>query len=242
VARADATVADRLAAAGRLLQIDPDRLVAAYANRDAVPIIRQLIEARAATGDSTVLPLVVDLFRTRGGEERIDFQVYLQAFGRAAEGELVGMLASPDKSLVMRAVDALAKMQAVDAAGSVAALLRHPDSWVRIGAAHALGELAAPGAATLLIAALEDTAYSVVNASLVALGRLRAPELYEPAMQLTGSDNPHVRKHAAMALGELGDRRARGVVQELSDADPDPGVRFMAGRALVRLTEQEGED
>lgn len=235
VAEASAPEADRLVAAERLLHSDYHRLVTAYANRGTVPIIRQLIEARIAAGDSAVLPLVVDLFETRGGEERIDFQVYLQSLGPAAEAELVRMLSSSDPSLVMRATDTLAKMKAVHAAAEVASLLRHPESWVRMGAAHALGELAGPGTVDALVAALDDTAYAVVNAGLVALGRLRAPALFEPAMGLVGDDNPHIRKHAAMALGELGDGRAREALHQLSEHDGDAGVRFMAGRALERL-------
>ena len=232
---ADHDPAARLAAAERLLQTDRRRLVTAYASRGAVPAIRQLIEARIAARDTAVLPLIVDLFEACGGEERIDFQVYLQSFGGAAEAELVRLLSASDPSLVMRATDALAKMGAVTAADTVAALLRHEESWVRMGAAHALGEMAPPDAASLLVAALDDTAYAVVNAALVALGRLRAPELYEPAMGLLDSDNRHIRKHAAMALGELGDARARSALERLNEGDADSGVRFMAGKALERL-------
>ncbi|MFC1525246.1 HEAT repeat domain-containing protein [Candidatus Latescibacterota bacterium] len=236
---ADLPDSARRAAAQRLLLSGRSRLVTAYGSRNCVPIIRQLIEARVASRDTSILPLILDLFRARGGEERIDFEVYLLAFGGPVEGELVGLLGSSDVSLVLRAVDTLAKMKAVAAADTVASLLRHPDSWVRIGAAHALGEIAGPGAAAHLLPALQDTAYSVVNASLVALGGLRAPELYEPAMALATSDNPHVRKHAAIALGELGDARARETLQQLADGDSDSGVRFMARRAVKLLEEQQ---
>lgn len=227
----------RLAAAERLLSTDRSQLVQAYSDRASVPIVRRLIDARFAARDTTVLPLILDLFRTRGGEERIDFEVYLIGYGQAAEDELIGLLGSDDVSLVLRTLDTLAKMKSVAAADTVASLLRHADAWVRIGAAHAIGEIAAPGATAHLIAALDDTAHAVVNASLVALGRLRAPELFEPAMALTASDNLHLRKHAAMALGELGDGRARATLQRLTDEDPDPGVRFMANKALKRLSE-----
>lgn len=57
-------------------------------------------------------------------------------------------------------------------------------------------------------------------------------------MALAKSDNVHVRKHAAIALGELGDVRAVEAVRRLAQEDEDSGVRFMAGRVLKKLEEQ----
>ena len=44
-----------------------------------------------------------------------------------------------------------------------------------------------------------------------------------------------MRKHAAIALGELGDRRGLAIVGTLASDDPDSGVRFMAGKARDKL-------
>ena len=86
-----------------------------------------------------------------------------------------------------------------------------------------------------MVKALDDTVYSVVNAALVGLGRLKAVATYERIAALTKADNKHVRKHAAIALGELGDRRGLAIVGTLASDDPDSGVRFMAGKARDKL-------
>jgi HEAT repeat protein len=82
---------------------------------------------------------------------------------------------------------------------------------------------------------LDDPVYSVVNAGLVGLGRLEAKTAYERISGMLTDENLHVRKHAAIALGEIGDRRAIPEVRKLAKEDPDSGVRFMAGRALKKL-------
>ena len=48
-------------------------------------------------------------------------------------------------------------------------------------------------------------------------------------------DRPEVRKHAAHALGEIGNPAALEVLGRVSREDPDSGVRFMASRALQAL-------
>ena len=225
----------RLAAAESLLEIDVDFLADSYGRPDNARIVRALIERRVAAGDAEVLPLLVGLFEAVGGEERIDFEQYILHFGRRAEGEMMHLLHAGDRSLVMRALDALVKMHSLAAVDSIAVLLRHPEPWVRIGAAHAIGELGGPLAAARLKMTLGDSVYSVVNAALVGLGHLRDPETYEWIAPLVEDGNSHIRKHAAMALGEIGDRRAIPAVRKLAEGDPDSGVRFMAGRALKRL-------
>ena len=227
----------RLEAARRLLEKDVGFLAGAYGQRDNARIVRRLIEEKVAERDARIVPLLVRLFEKVGGEKRIDFEEYLLHFGRQAEGAMMEFLHARDRSLVMRAVDALVKMRSPAAADSIALLLGRPDSWIRIAAAHAMGELGGPKAVDRLVAVLDDTSYSVVDAALVGLGRLRAVSAYDRIVPLLESDIPHVRKHAAMALGELGDRRAVPAVRNLARNDPDPGVRFMAGRALKKLEE-----
>ena len=225
----------RLVAAESLLETDVGFLVGSYGRRDNARIARALIERRVSAGDAEVLPLLVGLFEAVDGEERIDFEEYILHFGRQAEGEMIRFLRAGNRSLVMRALDALVEMRSPLAADSIALLLRHPEPWMRIGAAHAIGELGGPLAAERLTEVLDDSVYSVVNAALVGLGRLRDPKTYERIAPLVEDGNPHIRKHAAMALGEIGDRRAVAAVRKLAEGDPDSGVRFMAGRALKKL-------
>ena len=225
----------RVAAAYQLQAVAPDTLAAHWGYGDNPRIIRGLIEAQLAAKDEGALPLLLALFERVEGEGRIDFERDILHYGRRAEGRMLQLLHAESRSLVMRAMDALAKMGSVTAGDSIARLLQHPEPWLRISAAHAVGELGAEGAASHLIAALDDTTYSVVNAALVGLGRLKAAGTYERVAALAASDNKHVRKHAAIALGELGDRRGLEIVSRLASDDPDSGVRFMAGKARDKL-------
>lgn len=234
---ADPALADsvRIAAARSLQHAAPETLAAHWGQRDNARVIRALIEVQLAAEDEGVLPLLLLLFEGVEGEERIDFEHDILRFGRQAEGRMLELLHAESRGLVMRAMDALAKMQSPVASDSIALLLDHREPWLRISAAHALGEIGADGAAGQLMRALDDTVYSVVNAALVGLGRLKAVEAYERIAALTRADNKHVRKHAAIALGELRDRRGLEIVRTLASDDPDSGVRFMAGKARDKL-------
>ena len=224
--------------ARQLFPRDPAFLAGEYGNPANTAAVRAAINRGVAAGDTTVIPLLVLLFQQRGGEERIEFEVALLSFGPRAEKPLAALLGDADRSVVLRALDALGKLQARAEIEAVAQQLRHPDSWVRMGAAHALGEIGDTAAVAFLMEALDDTSYSVINAAMVGLGRLRAARAYDRLVELTGSDNRHVRKHAAMALGELGNPAARPVLRKLAEEDGDPGVRFMAGRAIKALEGQ----
>ncbi len=228
----------RLQAAQSLFKAGAESLADYYGKRDNDRLVRQLIEERIESRDETVLPLLVELFERVEGEERIDFEVYLLRFGRKSEGHLLSLLRAPDSGLVLRTLDALGKMQSVAAIDSIIGCLQRDDAWIRMGAAHALGDIGDRRGVAPLVQTLQDTAYSVVNAALVGLGRLQAVEAYDEIVALAKSDNVHVRKHAAIALGELGDVRAVEAVRRLAQEDEDSGVRFMAGRVLKKLEEQ----
>ena len=223
----------RLAAGRGLVRLDPEFLANRYARQPV--LVRTLIDAAVAAGDTTAVPLVARLFEITGGEERIDFEVDLIAFGAAARPRLLEMLSRPDHSLVVRAVSVLAKTGAVEASADIAPLLQHRDDWIRMGAAHALGQLETELATQALLSALSDTVYAVVNAALVGLATQRATEAYGPALVLLGDRRPEVRKHAAHALGEIGNPGALEALGRVSREDPDSGVRFMASRALQAL-------
>jgi hypothetical protein len=224
---------ERLAAARALLATDAAFLAGRYAIEPGLlwRLVNEGVEAR----DTTYLPLIATLFETVEGEARIDFEVALLAFGSHAQPRLVALLETTDRALVLRSVDALARLQRLDSTPHIAGLLEHRDPWIRMGAAHALGDLGGARAERALATALRDSVYSVVNAALAGLARMASPAALEPALALAASDNAEVRKHAANALGAVGEGRARQVLEGLAAADPDAGVRFMADRALRQL-------
>jgi len=233
----DGAAADssRRQAAEHLLEIDYKTLGGLYRSKGNEHLIRALIEEKIKKEDESVLPLVLLLFEQVGSEERIDFEHYILVFGRRAEADLYPLLHANNRSIALRAMDTLAKMRSAPAADSIALFLAHDSVWMRMGAAHALGEIGAVGAAGHLVQTLDDSAYAVVNAALVGLGRLKAVEAYASIEGLLAAENKHVRKHAAMALGELGDRRALAKVRAMAADDEDAGVRFMAGKAAEKL-------
>jgi HEAT repeat protein len=237
VALNDAAAGDslRMQAADHLLQIDCETLALSYRSKGNILLIRALIEDKIKEKDESVLPLLLLLFKQVDSEERIDFEHYILAFGRRAEADLYPLLHANNRSVALRAMDTLAKMRSSPAADTIAHFLRHESPWMRMSAAHALGEIGAQGAVGHLVETLNDSAYAVVNAALVGLGRLKAVEAYEPIEGLLVAANKHVRKHAAMALGELGDRRALEKVRAIAANDGDAGVRFMATKAVEKL-------
>lgn len=231
----DATKPDslRLAAARDLLALDAEYLATRYAR---VPrFVRPILDEAVAAGDSAGLVLAARLFESHGGEQRIEFEADLLAYGPRARAYLRPFLARSDRGLVVRAADALAKSGAPEAAADLAPLLQHEEEWIRMGAAHALGRLDDTAATEALLEALQDSAYAVVNAALVGLSRQGAAAAYEPALALLEDARAEVRKHAAHALGQIGDPRARERLRHVSRDDPDSGVRFMATRALDEL-------
>ncbi len=223
----------RMVAARGLLRLDPQFLAARYAQYPQ--LLRGTIEQAVVARDTICLPLLIQLFETRGGEERIEFEVDLIAFGAAAHPYLRELLKRQDRGVVVRAADALAKSGAEVATADISALLLHNDDWIRMGAAHALGQLRGKAATDALLTALSDSAYAVINAALVGLASQHAAVAYEPALALLADSRPEVRKHAAHTLGQLGNSAARAGLLRVSEQDPDGGVRFMASRALQVL-------
>jgi hypothetical protein len=85
-----------------------------------------------------------------------------------------------------------------------------------------------------LLKALADDYWQVRLRATRSLGRLRyAPALHGLVLTL-GHSISNLRKEAALALGELGDRQALGPLRDAAD-DGDPEVRKAVRIALVQL-------
>lgn len=171
--------------------------------------------------------------------------------GRAGLAALQAALASGDPILRQEAADALAHAGArrarplllESASGGVPA--------AQAAAADALGRLPADDESALALLALLDSDHAAVRQSAAeALARTglpasrpRGPLLPDPAprllQMLAGDPDPMARRAAALALGKLGDARARpALLARQADPDEDWRVRETAALAVTRLREE----
>jgi len=82
-----------------------------------------------------------------------------------------------------------------------------------------------------------DKAYRVRGAALETLGRTKAPLAYDVLVDAVKSDSPDdtLRRHALMGLGELGDKRAVGLLLEWSAQGKPLPIREAAIESLAGL-------
>ena len=143
----------------------------------------------------------------------------LAAFGAAAEEALITELAAADRQVRLNAVLALGRLRV---AGAVEPLLAHcredADPEVRGGAAEALGRIGDRRAVTVLLGQLTSAAADELDrrGAAVGLGSLRATEAVEPLLALLDSSHWEERWRAAVALGQIGDPRARTALGRLA--------------------------
>lgn len=101
--------------------------------------------------------------------------------------------------------------------------LEDPNHLVRARAAQVLGKIGDTASIALLINRLEDQREDrdVRARAAEALGQLKATEAVEPLVDAMGDMFWHLRHHAIIALGRIGDRRAEGALQRAAEYDPD---------------------
>ena len=85
-----------------------------------------------------------------------------------------------------------------------------------------------------MIASLDDPYWQVRLKSARALGRLRDPSAGAALSGLLSHSISNLRKEAALALGELGDRGLLPALQA-AQGDPDPEVRKAIRIALQQI-------
>ncbi len=99
-------------------------------------------------------------------------------------------------------------------------------------AINALGYIRTPRSVEALVSAL-DRGKGDVSTLAFQLGEARAREAVEPLIRLLREGTPYQRRHAAMALGNIGDTRALEPLKEAL-SDSDKGVRERATNAITQ--------
>ncbi len=160
----------------------------------------------------------------------------LRALGRMRSrrhGDRVAFfLESPEKTVRKEAVEALGLMRRGEKAGAVEALLRDPDEPVRWAAAHALLRIQGAGGRTSMEALLPSGDPWAREAGLRRLGSLGWTDDPSRVVELLSGQGYTVAGGAALALGQMGDRRA---VPRLVEMLRDEKIKAHAALALGRL-------
>ena len=87
-----------------------------------------------------------------------------------------------------------------------------------------------------LLATLRDPSPDVRSAAAGSLGEFQGREdVFIALCQALGDDDAQVRRSAAAALGDLGDRRAEPLLEKLLTTDPSEWTRSIAANAQRRL-------
>lgn len=139
-----------------------------------------------------------------------------------------------DLPVVKTLVDALGEMAAIEAVPVMINVMRGYVG-VRSLTATALGQIGDERAVPALVEALEDKSSNLQLAALKSLGRVGNPIALDAVMVYIDSQDPRLRRTAALTLGGL---RAQGTTQKLLDMarnDVSPLVRPAAVEALGEL-------
>ena len=168
----------------------------------------------------------------------------LGATGVPSNAPIVATRLSQDKSLMVRksAAYALGKLKSQESSSALRAALHDKDPEVRSAVVVALGEYGDPADIEALTSALSDTASFVQEQAARALGRFgRSSASAVPTLiRLLSGNGPHgVRLHAAIALGQIGERSALPALMAAS-RDRDPYLSKAAMEA-VKLIESRNE-
>jgi HEAT repeat protein len=168
----------------------------------------------------------------------------LGATGDSSNDAIVAARLSQDKSLFVRksAAYALGRLKSPESSAALREALHDKELEVRGAAAVALGEYGEPADVAALTAALSDTVPFVQEQAARALGRFgRASTSAVPLLiKLLSGTGPHgLRLHAAVALGQIGERSALPALRSASH-DRDPYLSKAAMQA-IRLIESRTE-
>lgn len=114
--------------------------------------------------------------------------------------------------------------------------LKDESAYVRAITAKALGNTKNGQAVPDLMAALERETRSEVKLVMIdALRKIGDPFVVRSLIEVLDDCSPSVRAKACEAMGELGDKRAFGILKCIHEEDPSFGVRVAAGTAGLKI-------
>jgi HEAT repeat protein len=192
----------------------------------------EIVRALSRDGDLSVAPVLIDHVRQR----RIRAVAAAEVLGnlRVAEaaGPLIDLLRESKGTVALPVVDALGKLEAMEAAPLIVPLLDHPASYVREAALLALNRIGGPLTGSAALKATDDVdpvvrarAFRVLakHGDHHAVGRLAA-----------ACDGVHV--HVALTgLARLADGSVTPTLAEVLVTTDERRVRKLAGRVLARI-------
>jgi len=206
-----------------------------WRNTPGARVERLLAELRREE-PSTIVEWLTDVGVMGPSQRRGDTEIIddLVAIGPPAVGHLLAGLDDPVADAAGGAAVALGRLGDARAAAPLMDKLTDPDWYLRYTAARALGDLRETEAVLGLIALLADEDFRVADSAATALTVIGAPAV-DALLTATGEANPRVRQWSAVVLGEIGEKRAAGVLGDLAANDPDEEVRKSAARAIQEL-------
>lgn len=174
--------------------------------------------------------------RKAGGHEVEDPRGLALAWDRADAAELAGRLDDPRHEVAARAVDLLARRQAVD---QLATAGRGDHAGQRVNAVWSLTRVAGPAARAAVRERLEDPCAIVRQAAATSAALWRDQPAVPALTALLTDDSPHVQRTAAEALGRIGDPAAAEALLQAPVAGSDRFGFHAVARALYELNQPD---
>ncbi|WP_214084338.1 HEAT repeat domain-containing protein [Methanoculleus sp.] len=181
-------------------------------------------------GDPAAIPALMGALNDEDAYVRSRAALALGAIGEVAREGLVANLSTGNERVRWGAALALGSIGGESAIAALIGALRDPDGDVRQQACGALGDIGEP-ALPSLIEALRTDDEALRQGAIAALDLVGRPAVAPLALALGTGDDWRVRRGAARALGEIGERRATDALIRALD-DEREEVREAAREAL----------
>jgi HEAT repeat protein len=214
-------------ASGLMREADPDLAGAAIAALAGArgDRIERLLEDAVRSSNVDCRFAAVQSLVSRPGSRAVGVLTWA---ARADEPPGLGSLAIEGLGRIAASVEGDERAAAIHALLDVSSEPGRRDEIVEV-----LGSLkvdAVDEVATGLSAAKPDVRTTAVE----ALGRMRHPRASEALARALADADPAVRTAAVTVFGRLGTQAVSGIIAELQDSDPDPGVRRRAAAIAAR--------